>query len=291
MLDQTLNGLSYGAIYAALALAIVLTWRASRSVNFALGGLAMLTTYLADTALQHGTGYWAALAIALAAGLLLGAGAEVLLVRRAARSGPIGTVAVTIGLLILVEAVAGMIWGGGIRSFRAPFSVAGLHAGKRVIALSSFDLYVLAAVAVGLIALTALFRFTALGLRMRATAFHAEVARLLGVRVGRILTLSWALAAVFGSLAGVLVAPKVFLAPTSMDGALIYAFTAAVIGGLDSAVGAVVGGLVLGLVTSYVGAWSAAGPSLEVLGAFVLLIAVLMVRPQGLFGGRGRRWV
>ena len=169
--------------------------------------------------------------------------------------------------------------------------MAGLHVGRTVIAISAFGIYVIAAVAVCVVALTALFRFTSLGLRMRAAAFQPEIARLLGVRVGRMLTLGWALAAAVGALTGILIAPTVFLSPTSMDGILIYAFAAAVIGGLDSPIGAVLGGLALGLVTSYVGAWSTAGPSMELPGAFVLLIVVLMVRPQGLLGSTRRRWV
>ncbi len=291
MLNATLNGLTYGVIYAALAMSIVLTWRATRVVNFAQGALAMLTTYLAATAIEHGADYWEALLVALSCGLVCGAVAERLLVRRAAQGGQFAVVTVTIGLLIAIEAAAGMIWGDGLRSYQVPYSITGLRVGRTVIGLSAFDLYVIAAVALCVVALTLLFRFTSLGLRMRAVAFQPEIARLLGVRVARMLTVGWALAAAVGALAGILIAPEVFLAPTSMDGVLVYAFAAAVIGGLDSPVGAVLGGLVVGLATSYVGAWNAAGPSMELPGAFILLIVVLMLRPQGLLGSTRRRRV
>jgi branched-chain amino acid transport system permease protein len=192
---------------------------------------------------------------------------------------------VTFGLLIFFEALAGMIWGANSRSLPSHFSIRGLRVGGSAIALSPFDVFVITSVVIVSILLAVLFRATNVGLRMRTAAFQPEVARLLGVRVGRMLTLGWALASLVGALAGVLVAPKLFLSPSMMEAPFVYGFIAAVIGGLDSPVGAVVGGVALGLVTSYVGGWSTLGPSLEVMGALVLLVAVLMVRPEGLFSG------
>jgi len=285
VLNQTLNGLTSGAIYASIALALVLIWRATRTVNFAAGAMGMLSAYIAFSVIDHGGGYWLALAAALGSGLVAGAVVERVLVRPVEAKPPLNAVIVTFGLLILIEAAAGMIWGETSRGFPAHFSVRGLYIGGEAVALSPFDIFVIAAVVTMMALLVVLFRATNLGLRMRAAAFRPEIARLLGVRVGRMLNLGWALASMVGALAGVLIAPKVFLSPNMMDAPFVFGFTAAVIGGLDSPIGAVVGGVALGLVTSYVGGWSALGPSLEVMGAFVLLIAVLMVRPQGLFSG------
>ena len=285
MLNQTFNGISSGAIYASVALALVLIWRATRIVNFAAGGMAMISAFVAFSVIDNGGSYWLAFLVALASGLVGGAVVERILIRPVESKPPLNAVIVTFGLLIFLEAVAGMIWGENSRSLPSHFSIRGLHVGGQTIALSPFDIFVITSVLVVMVLLALLFRATNLGLRMRTAAYQPEVARLLGVRVGRMLSLGWALASLVGALAGVLVAPKVFLSPNMMDAPLVYGFTAAVIGGLDSPVGAVVGGLALGLVTSYVGGWSALGPSLEVMGALVLLVAVLMVRPEGLFSG------
>ena len=280
-LGLTFGGISTGMIYAAVALAIVLIWRATRVVNFAQGAMGMITTYLAFTALSAGAPYWLAFVVALVAGFLLGAAAERLLVRPVEGGPPLNAVIVTLGLLIFLEALAGMIWSGRFRPFPAAlpirsFQVAGVPT------LSPADLFTIAAVAVVAAGLFILFRYTDLGLRMRAAAFEGEVARMLGVRVGRMLTLGWALASVAGSLAGILVAPSVFLQPNNMDGVFVTGFTAAVIGGLDSPLGALVGGLGLGIVLSWVSGYL--GGSLVTLAALVVLIVVLMVRPNGLFG-------
>jgi branched-chain amino acid transport system permease protein len=285
LLNQTFNGITSGAIYASVALALVLIWRATRIVNFAAGGMAMLSAFVAFSVIDNGGSYWLAFIVALASGLVIGALVERILIRPVESKPPLNAVIVTFGLLILLEAVAGMIWGENSRSLPSHFSIRGLHVGNQTIALSPFDVFVITSVLVVMVLLAVLFRATNVGLRMRTAAYQPEVARLLGVRVGRMLSLGWALASLVGALAGVLVAPKVFLSPNMMDAPLVYGFTAAVIGGLDSPVGAVVGGLALGLVTSYVGGWSALGPSLEVMGALVLLVAVLMVRPEGLFSG------
>lgn len=268
-------------VYAAVAMALVLIWRATRVVNFAQGAMAMFTTYVAVTVIEHGADYVEALVVALAFGFVSGAVIERVLVRPVENKPPLNAVIVTLGLLILVEAGAAMIWGDSVRSYPAHFSQVGIKVGSQRVALSPFDLYVIVAVLVVMALLVVLFRFTSLGLRMRASAFEPEVARLLGIRVGRMLTLGWALAAVVGALAGVLVAPKVFLDPNNMDNVLVYAFTAAIVGGLDSPVGALVGGLTIGLGLSYVGGYL--GYSLETVGAFVILIGVLMVRPEGIF--------
>jgi branched-chain amino acid transport system permease protein len=180
-----------------------------------------------------------------------------------------------------------MLFGGKIRSFPPPFSIVGLQAGGSRIPLSPFDLFTLGSVLGVTLLLALLFQRTRLGLGMRASAFNAEIARLLGIRVGRMLTLGWALAALVGSLAGLLVAPSLLLYPTYMDQVLVLGFTGAILGGLDSPAGGVVGGLVMGLALSYVGGY--AGSDLETLGGLVILVAVLMLRPQGLFSWRSER--
>jgi len=277
----TLDGITSGSIYAALALALVLIWRATRVVNFAQGAMAMFTTYVALSLLDRGWSYWAAFALALLTGLLLGALVERVLVRPVESAPPLNVVILTLGLLLFLEALAPMIWGGQIRSFPPAFSVAGIRAGHGQIPLSRFDLFTLQAIMAVMGLLVALFRLTDLGLRMRAAAFQPEVSRLLGVRVGRMLTLGWALASLVGSLAGLLVAPTLLLYPSSMDSVLVFGFTGAVLGGLDSPVGAVLGGLVMGLALSYAGGYLSS--DVESIGGLLILVAVLMVRPRGLF--------
>ena len=174
-----------------------------------------------------------------------------------------------------------MIWGAQIRSFPAPFSIAAMQVGGVFIPVSPFNIFTIGVVLLVMVALLVLFRFTGLGLSMRAAAFAPEIARLLGVRVGRLLTFGWGLATVAGALAGLLVAPTLLLYPNNMDAILVYGFTAAVLGGLDSPIGALVGGLAMGLALSFIGGYL--GPDLETAGALAILIAILMVRPQGLF--------
>lgn len=279
--DITLNGVANGMIYASLALALVLIFRATSIVNFAQGAMAMLTTFIAYSVLSRGGDYWVAFVVALVCGLVLGGLVQLVVIRPVQGKPPLNAVIVTFGLLILLEGIAGTIWGNTNRSFPAGFSLAGIRVGSTKVAFSPFDIFILVAVVVLMLLILVLFRATSVGLRMRAAAFAAEISRLLGIRVERLLTLGWALAAVAGSLAGLLVAPTSSFSPYFMDLVLVYAFTAAVIGGLDSPVGALVGGLVTGLSLSYVGGYL--GPALEPLAALALVIVTLMLRPQGIF--------
>ena len=285
----TLNGLTEGSIYAAMALALVMIWRATQVVNFAQGAMAMFTTYLALFSLEHGAAYWLAFVIALGCGFALGAVVERVLVRPVETKPPLNVVILTLGLLLVLEALAPMLFGGQVRSFPAAFSIVGLRLGSLQVPFSGFDLFTLVSVLVVMGLLLLLFQRTDLGLRMRAAAFNPEVSRLLGIRVGRMLTLGWALASVVGALAGLLIAPSLLLYPTYMDQVLVFGFTGAILGGLDSPPGAVVGGLVMGFALSYVGGYL--GSDLETVGALVILIAVLMVRPRGLLAWRAQRVV
>jgi branched-chain amino acid transport system permease protein len=279
--NVTLSGLIQGTVFAAFALALVLIWRSTRIVNFAQGSMAAATAFVALALIHAGQSYWLAFAVALVAGFVLGAVVERVVIRPVEGAPPLNAVIVTLGLLVLLQAGAGMIWGGNPRSFPPAFSIKGYDVGGHTVLFSPFDLFTVLVVAGVLAALTVLFRRTSLGLRMRASAFEPEVARLLGVRVNRMFTVGWALASVAGSLAGVLVAPAVFVAPNAFDSVLVFGFTAAVLGGLESPAGAVVGGLTVGFALSYVSGY--AGSSVVTLGALVILVAVLMVRPTGLF--------
>ena len=284
----TVDGIVNGMIYAAVALALVMIWRATRIVNYAQGAMAMFTTYIALVVIQHGVPYWFAFAIALAAGLVLGAVTERVLVRPVESRPPLNAVILTLGVLILLEATAPMLFGGQTQSFPAPVSNIDILVGKTDLYFSPFALLTVGAVLLMMLVFFIVFQRTTLGLRMRAAAFNPEIARILGIRVGRMLTLGWGLAALLGALAGMLTAPAIFLYPTNMDEVLVFGFTGAIIGGLDSPVGAVVGALSVGLVLSYVSGYI--GADLAPLGGLVILIAVLMVRPQGLFTfGRQRQ--
>ncbi|HLX48246.1 MAG TPA: branched-chain amino acid ABC transporter permease [Streptosporangiaceae bacterium] len=287
-LEFTLGGISFGMIYAAIGLSLVLIWRGTRILNYAQGGMAMFTTYIALIVINHTGNYWAGFAVALAAGLVLGAVCE-LAVRPAEGKPPMNAVIVTIGLLILLEGLAGIIYGGQYRSFPAAFSVTGLRIGSTALGVSRNDVFVAAAVLAAALALAAMFRYTQVGLRLRATAFGPRVARLLGIRIGRVLTLGWALAGLIGALAGVLVSPSTFLYPDSMDSIFVLGFTAAVIGGLDSPLGAVVGGLTLGVALNYAGGYL--GSALVPVFGMAALVLILMVRPSGLLGSASSRQV
>ena len=241
-LQFTLSGISFGMVYAAIALSLVLIWRGTRLLNFAQGAMAMFTTYIGIEVIYHTHSYWAGFVVALAAGLVFGAAAELTVIRPTLGKPELNAVIITIGLLILIEGAAGILYGGQFRSFPAAFSVVGLKVGSTSLGVSRFDVFVALAVLAATLLLAAGFQYTSVGLRMRAAAYNPTVARLSGIRVGRVITLGWALAALLGALAGLLVSPSTFLYPNSMDTIFVYGFTAAVIGGLDSPLGAVVGG-------------------------------------------------
>jgi branched-chain amino acid transport system permease protein len=281
--NVTLTGLTEGMVYAAFALALVLIWRSTRIVNFAQGSMAAATAFIALSLIQNGQSYWVALIVALASGFVLGAVVERVVIRPVEGGPELNAVIVTLGLFVAIQALIAIIWGSSFESFPAPFGLEGFQVGDSRIAFTPNSVFVIGAVVVTMALLIALFRYTRVGLAMRASAFGQEVARLLGVKVGRMLTLGWALAAVVGSLAGLLIAGGEFVYPAYMDSLIVFGFVAAVLGGLDSPVGAIVGGLILGLALSYVSGYVERGSALVNVAALVILMVVLLVRPGGLF--------
>jgi branched-chain amino acid transport system permease protein len=285
----TFDGVSRGAIYAAFALALVLIWRAARVVNFAQGAMAVVTAYAAYLISDATGSYLLGLTIGLVGGLVLGAVVERGLMRFVGHANPLNDVIVALGLVLFLTAIVGMVWGGEYRAANHPFGTSAIEVGG-VPLFTRYDLFIYASVAAIVLLLALLFTRTAIGLRMRAAAFAPEVSRLLGVRVGRMLTLGWALAALVGSLAGILIVPtELGLHPHAMDLVFASAFTAAVVGGLDSPVGAVVGGIIVGLILSYVSGYL--GAAVTPIAVLVVLLGVLLVRPGGIFSSQRARTV
>jgi branched-chain amino acid transport system permease protein len=287
--NLTLGGVALGMIVASVALGLVLIFRSTNIVNFAQGAMAMFSTYIAYAVLHKGVGYWPTLVIALIVAMLFGGITQLVLIRPIQHRSPLNAIIITFGFLILLEGSAGAIWGSATRIYPAPFSQGGEQIGSYHLAFSPFDLYGVVAVIVLMVIMVILFRATNLGLRMRAVAFAPEAARLLGVRVQPLLTLGWALASAAGVVAALLVVPTANLTPNFMDVIFIYGFTAAVVGGLDSPVGALVGGLLTGLSLSYVGGYL--GGSVEPMAALAAVIVSLMIRPEGIFARPAARRV
>jgi branched-chain amino acid transport system permease protein len=281
--QQTVSGLAAGGIYASLALAIVLIYRATAVINFAQGAMAMFTTYIAWELMQQGYGRWSAYALALAAAFAGGMLVERSVIRPLEAAPVVTTVIVTIGLLVTFNGAASWIWSAQIRPFNGPFPTRPIDVGG--VAFSLQDLGTIGVALAAVVAIWAFFRFTSLGLAMRAAAVRPAAARLVGIRVGWMLALGWGFAAVLGAVSGILVAPVVFLQPNMMDAVLIYAFAAAVLGGIDSPLGAVVGGLALGVLLNLLGTYvKTFSGELRLPVALALLLVVLLIRPAGLFG-------
>jgi branched-chain amino acid transport system permease protein len=284
--QQTVSGLANGGIYASLGVALVLIYRATQVINFAQGAIATFTTYLAWQLMTWGLSYWPAFFLTLGIAFVVGTLLELITIRPVERRGNILTVVIaTLGVLILVEGAVGWIWGAEIRFMPSAFPARGIHVGGVVFSLQ--DLGTIGISVASVVILWALFKFTKIGLGMRAAAFRPEAARLVGVRVSWMLSLGWGLAAVLGAVAGMMAAasPSVLLQPNMMDGVLIYAFAAAVLGGLESPAGAVVAGLLIGAMLNLLGSYvSWVTPQLLLPTAFVLMLVVLLVKPSGLFG-------
>jgi branched-chain amino acid transport system permease protein len=281
--QQIVSGLATGAIFASLALALVIIYRSTHVVNFAQGEMAMFTTYIAWDLMDRGVPYWPAFALTLAIAFVGGVAVERVLIRPFEQTSQLTIVIVTIGLLITLNGLAGWIWSAEVKSFESPFpnrtfEIAG-------VAVSVQDVGTLCVCLVTVILLWAFFQFTTLGLALRASAINPTASRLVGVRVGWMLALGWGFAAMLGAISGMMAAPTVFLDPNMMLTILIYAFAAAVLGGIDSPFGAVVGGLLLGVILNLIGTYvDVLGPALRLPTALLVLLVVLLIRPAGLFG-------
>jgi branched-chain amino acid transport system permease protein len=284
--QQVVSGLATGGIYGALALALVLIHRATGVINFAQGEMATFSTYILWTlTANHGLSYWPAFAITLAASFAGGVVIHQTAIRPVERSSQIRVVIVTIGLLLLINGLITWIWTGEVRPVESPFPGDTFDVGGVAISYRAVGTIVVCLAAV--VVLWAFFQFTKVGLALRASAVNPAEARLVGVRVTWMLGLGWGLAAMLGAIAGVLTAPSTLLDPNMMQPILIFAFAAAVLGGIDSPVGAVVGGLILGvglnLLSAYVDFVSS---ELQVPAALLVILGVLLVKPAGLFGKR-----
>lgn len=282
-LQQVVSGLATGGIYGSLALAMVLIYRSTRVINFAQGEMGMFAAFIALWLIESGWPYWGAFFATLGLAFVGGVVLERVVIRPVERAPVVTTVIVTVGLLIGLNGAAFWIWGGETRSFPSAFSTRAIHVGG--VAFSIQDFGVIGVSLGAALLLYLFFRFTKLGLAMRAASFNSEASRLVGVRVGWMLALGWGFASVLGAVSAMMVAPTVFLDPNMMRPVLLYAIAAAILGGLDSPFGAVIGGLVLGvglnLISTYV---DFVGDALKLPVAFVVILAVLLVRPAGLFG-------
>jgi branched-chain amino acid transport system permease protein len=292
-INTILIGISIGSIYSLMALALVLVWRSTRVVNFGQAGQAIVSTYVAWEVLNRSGSFFLAFVLAVAIGGVLGGLIESGLMRtllKHASEGPIAAVApviVTLGLLGVIRAVVGMIWTNEGKRFDSPVDTAGFVIGDTTLPFSRLNLLIVVTAAIVMIIFSIIFQKTNLGLALRAAAYNPEIARLSGVRVSQTRTIGWVFAGAAGAVAGILVSPNDSLTPNSLDTLLVFGFVAAVIGGLESLLGAVVGGLVLGIGLSFVLIYL--GTSLVFPTAFVVLVIVLLLRPSGIFGVKGAR--
>ena len=287
----TIQGLALGSVYGSLALALVLVYRATHVINFAQGELAMLTTYIAYELMLKGLSYWWAFAATLAIAFALGTALQVTLIRPVQHRSVIAVVIVTVGLFILIDGVVNWIWGGDFKSMESPFGNGFFEVGGVAILHQYVGMMIVVFASVVLV--WALFRFTKLGLGMRAAALRPAAAALVGVRVDSMLAIGWGLAALLGAVAGLMAEPsQIFLSPTFMQPILVYAFAAAVLGGLESPAGALVGGLLIGVsLTLVVGYVPQISSELQLPFVFAVLLLILLVKPTGLFGRRDVRRV
>jgi branched-chain amino acid transport system permease protein len=283
LIETLIDGIATGSIYGALALALVLIYRSTGIVNFAQGEFAMFSTFIAWSLTEAGVALGLAILLTLAVSLVGGMLVERALIRPVEGGQELTLVTVTLGLFILVNGLARWIWGSTNRGFPNLFPDGSADVGGVGV---SYEAVGLLAVLLGVVGvLWLIFQHTKLGLAMRAAAVDPAASRLVGVPVGRMLMLGWGMAAVCGALAGVLVAPRLFLDPSLMGPVIIYSFAAATLGGFDSPFGAVLGGWIIGVAEALAGGYvEFIGQDLKILVPLGVILGVLLVRPQGLFG-------
>jgi len=279
-MHQLLAGLATGGIYASVALALVMIYQATHHINFAQGEMAMFSTFIAWSLMQAGLPYWAAFVATVALSFVLAAVVEFTVIRPMHDKPALSVVVVFIGLLVIFHSLAGWLFGYTIKQFPSPFPSDAWFGSAM---MSAHEMGAIGVTLLVVLLLFAFFRFTPLGLAMRAAAQNAASSRLVGINVGRMLMLGWGLAGAIGAVAGMMVAPVVFLDPHMMTGVLLYAFAGALIGGIDSPVGAVLGGFIVGVLENLIGTY-VVGTELKLSVALVLIVGVLIVKPSGLMG-------
>jgi len=289
--QQLATGLATGSVYAVLALAIVLVYQSTRVVNFAQGEMAMFGTFIAWSLLTR-VAFWPAFFITLVIAAVLGALIERLLLRPVERAPTLNSVIVTLGLFTVLNSLALWLYGGVPKPFPSPAVFSGAPLAVGTITVSRLNIGIFCSAVALMAALFAFLNGTRTGLAMRATAQNPAAARLVGVPIGRMLMVGWALSAAVGAVGGMLIAPLLSLQPSMMFGVVIFAFAAAVLGGLNSLPGAIVGGLTLGVSQNLAAAYVAPHTgTIDITVAFLVIVAVLLVRPTGLFGHEARRRV
>ena len=280
--NQILAGISTGAIYACMALAVVMIYQAIDHLNFAQGEMAMFSTFVSWQLMQWGVPYWGAFVLTVAFSFAAGIAIERLLFKPLAKAPILTNVAGFIALFAIVNSVAGLIWDFTIKQYPTPFG-SSPFLGSQLI--STHQAGMIGVTLVLLLLLFVFFRFTRIGLAMRAAATLPESARLVGINTGWMIALGWGMASAIGAIAGILIAPVVFLEPNMMGGVLLYGFAAAVLGGLSSPLGAVLGGFLVGVFENLVGTYiPGVGNELKLPIALALIVIVLVVKPTGLMG-------
>ncbi|MEX0956652.1 MAG: branched-chain amino acid ABC transporter permease [Rhizobiaceae bacterium] len=283
-IQQVLAGIATGGIYACMALAVVMIYQAIHHLNFAQGEMAMFSTFIAWQLLQWGVPYWLAFGLTIVISLIGGFVLERTVFKPIENAPVLSHIVVFIALFAIFNSLAGFIWDFTIKPFPSPFGNAALF-GEGLIGAHQAGMIVITLVV--LLLLFAFFRYTRIGLAMRAAAANPESARLVGIRVGTMTGLGWGMAAAVGSVAGILIAPMVFLEPNMMLSILLYGFAGAVLGGLTSPGGAVLGGFTVGVVENLAGTYiPVVGAELKLPIALFLIVAVLVFKPSGLFGHR-----
>jgi branched-chain amino acid transport system permease protein len=282
LLHQIFAGLSTGGIYALMALAIVMIYQAVEHLNFAQGEMAMFSTFVAWQVLQWGLPYWPTFLLTVVISLIGGILIERVVFKPLKNAPVLSHIVVFIALFAILNSGAGYLWDYTVKSFPTPFGTKPLFGSSLI---STHDAGMIAVTVAILLLLFVFFRYTRIGLAMRATAANPESARLVGIRVGWMIALGWGMAAAIGAVAGMMIAPVVFLEPNMMLSILLYGFAAAVVGGLNSPLGAVIGGFAVGVVENLAGTFIPyVGRELKLTIALALIVAVLTVRPRGLFG-------
>ena len=280
ILHQIVSGIATGSIYASIALALVMIFLATHQINFAQGEMAMFSTYIALTLIQAGLPYWAAFLMTIAFSFVMGVMLQRILLEPLSDAPVLASVGVFLGLLLIYNNVAGWLFSYTLKPFPSPFGTGDPMLGGM---FSRHELGSTIVTMVVLVAVWAFFRFTRLGLAMRAAAYNPVSSRLVGIPVARMLALGWGLAAGIGAIAGMMVAPIVFLDPNMMGGVLLYAFAGALLGGITSPLGAVAGGVMMGVIENLAGAY-VVGTELKLTTALVIIVVVLVFKPSGLFG-------